>query len=258
MRRMLVTGGTGYLGRVVCDLAIRRGWNAVGLGSRDVDIRDGEALEAVVRSTSPDVVVHTAYVKDTPEARSVIEDGTANVAGAALAVGARLVHVSTDVVFDGRAGRPYREADPPAPITEYGRAKREAEQLVLRTHADAVVVRTSLIYGGPDHSPSPHERAAHDASATFYDDELRCPAQVHDLAGALLELAGSDVSGIVHVAGPEALSRLEFAELIVGHGLRGEPAPPGRPLDCRLDTSLASRVLNTRLRAVSEVYRSSA
>jgi dTDP-4-dehydrorhamnose reductase len=252
---MLVTGGTGYLGRVVCGLAAARGWDAVGIGSRDVDIRDAEAVAAAARETRADVVVHTAYVKDTPDAPAVIVDGTANVARAAVALGARLIHVSTDVVFDGSAGRPYRELDPPTPITAYGRAKAEAERRVLRTSPDALVVRTSLIYGGPEHPPSPHELAAHDPSATFYDDEVRCPIQVDDLAGALVELADSNVSGIVHVAGPQALSRLQFAELIVGRPLRGAPAPPGRPLDCRLDTSLASRLLSTPLRAVTHVYR---
>jgi dTDP-4-dehydrorhamnose reductase len=257
MSRMLVTGGTGYLGRVVCEVASAAGWHAIGLGTRDVDIRDADAVMSGARRAGADVVVHTAYVKDTPDARAVIEDGTVNVARAAHAAGARLIHISTDVVFDGRAGRPYREADPPPPMTDYGRAKAEAERRVQGATPDSLVVRTSLIYGGPRHDASPHETAAFDPSASFYDDEVRCPIQVHDLAAALVELAATEYSGILHVAGPEALTRLQFAERIVGRPLRGGPAPPGRPLDCRLDTSLATSLLQTRLRGVDEVYRPS-
>ena len=116
-------------------------------------------------------------------------DGSEAVARAAVAVGARLVHVSSDVVFDGRAGRPYREDDPVVadhrlrPVEGRGRAARAAPWRPMPS-----VVRTSLIYGGPGRAPSPHERAAVDPAATFYTDELRCPVQVDDLARALLEL----------------------------------------------------------------------
>jgi dTDP-4-dehydrorhamnose reductase len=111
-----------------------------------------------------------------------------------------------------------------------------------------------LIYGGPDGPASVHEDVAHDPTATFYEDEVRCPVQVGDLAAALVELAGSDLAGVIHVAGPEAVSRHQFAELITGRPVRHAPAPPGRPLDCRLDTTLAQASLATVLRGVSEVY----
>ena len=95
---------------------------------------------------------------------------------------------------------------------------------------------------------------AHDPTATFYEDEVRCPVQVGDLADALVELAGGDLTGVLHVAGPEAVSRHQFAELITGRPVRHAPAPAGRPLDCRLDTSHAAATLATVLRGVSEVY----
>ena len=83
---------------------------------------------------------------------------------------------------------------------------------------------------------------------------MRCPVQVEDLAAALVELARLDHAGVLHVAGPEAVSRRQFAELIAGRDVRHAPAPPGRPLDCRLDTSLATASLATVLRGVTEVY----
>ncbi len=251
---MLVTGGTGYLGRALGPVAATAGWTVISIGSADADIRDRAAVDRLTRLARPDVVVHTAYVKDTPAAAAVIVDGTANVARAAVAVGARLLHLSTDAVFDGLAGRPYREDDPPTPVTDYGRAKAESERVVASIAPTAVVVRTSLLYGGPHGPPSSYEIAAHDPTATFYYDEVRCPIQVHDLAAALVELAASDTNAVLHLAGPEALTRQAFAERIVGHRVRAAPAPSGRPLDCRLDITLAARILTAVPRGVSDVY----
>jgi dTDP-4-dehydrorhamnose reductase len=251
---MLVTGGTGYLGRALEPIASAAGWTVISVGSTDADIRDPVAVDRLTQRARPDVVVHTAYVKDAPAATAVIVDGTANVARAAVAAGARLLHVSTDVVFDGQAGRPYCERDPPTPVTDYGRAKAESERVVASTAPTALVVRTSLIYGGPHGPSSSYEIAAHDPTATFYSDEVRCPIQVHDLAAALVELATSYTCGVLHVAGPEALTRQAFAERIAGRRVRATPAPSGRPLDCRLDITRAAGILTALPRGVSDVY----
>jgi len=248
MKRLFVTGGSGYLGRVVVERAAAAGWVVVAPGSGAVDVRDVTSLGEAM--TGADAVVHTAYLRDGPTAAEVIVDGTANVVRAAA--GRRLVHVSTDVVFDGRLGRPYREDDPPSPITDYGRAKAAADGVVAGAPA-ATIARTSLIYGGPGRPPSPHELLAADPRAILYDDEVRCPVQVDDLAAALVELLDLDVAGPLHVAGPAGLSRAAFAALYTGRSVRHGPAPPGRPLDCRLDTTLARSILATRLRAPGEV-----
>jgi dTDP-4-dehydrorhamnose reductase len=199
-------------------------------------------------------VVHTAYRQDGPEARDVNVTGSENVARAAAAVGARLLHLSTDVVFDGHKGSPYTEEDAPRPCTEYGRSKAEAERRVAAACPEALIVRTSLIVGGPGHEPSKHELAALDPTLTFYEDELRSPVQVTDLARALLELAAQDVMGLLHVAGPDDVSRAALAELVAGRPVRRATAPPGRPLDCRLDSSVARALLRTRLRGPHELF----
>ena len=161
------------------------------------------------------------------------------------------MHLSTDVVFDGRKGEPYVEDDPLSPVTDYGRAKAEAEARVAQAHPQALIVRTSLIYGGVE--PSKHELAAHDPSLTFFTNEIRNPVQVGDLADALLELAELDVSGPLHVAGADAVSRAEFAELIAGSAVSVAAAPDTRPLDCSLDSSRAQALIRTRLRGVREL-----
>ncbi len=213
----------------------------------------GPAVELPSTSATPtrvaaamadaDAIVHTAYVKDRPERRRRHRRRHRRTSPAPPA-GRRLVHLSTDVVFDGRLGRPYREDDLLSPNTDYGRAKAAAEAAIADA-PDAVIVRTSLIYGGPGRPPSPSERSAGDPGATFYVDELRCPIQVDDLAAAVLELLELDHVGPLHVAGPDGISRAELATLIAGHEVRTAPAPPGRPLDCRLDTTTARALLTT-------------
>jgi dTDP-4-dehydrorhamnose reductase len=241
-----VTGATGFLGRELMSLV------PDATGER-VEVRDEVPVRALFERLRPDVVVHTAYRQEGPDAWAVTVDGAENVAHAARAVGARLLHLSTDVVFDGRKGSPYLEEDKPCPVTEYGRAKAESERRVRASHPDALVVRTSLIVGGAGHEPSKHELAALDPAMVFYEDEIRCPIQVGDLANALLELAQLDVTGVLHVAGAHAVSRADFAELVAGRAIRRAPAPPGRPLDCSLDCSSARSLLRTELRGVRSV-----
>jgi dTDP-4-dehydrorhamnose reductase len=255
--RLFVTGLGGYLGRELGRRAPAAGWDVAGItGAADVDVRDAAAVGRAVAASRPDVVVHTAYRMDDA---SVNVEGTRAVAAAAVAAGARLVHLSSDIVFRGSATRALTEADAPDPVTPYGESKLEAERLCP---PDALLVRTSLIYGGD--TPSSHERAALDVAdgvreMTFFTDEQRCPTAVADLAAAVLELAALDIAGPLHVAGADALTRLEFARLICAHhgrdpdALRGAPGGPERPKQIVLDCSRARALLRVRLRGAREV-----
>ncbi|MGH2838611.1 MAG: SDR family oxidoreductase [Thermoleophilaceae bacterium] len=269
MAGLLITGSSGYLGG---ELA-RQAPGAAGTyltnertGAVRLDVRDADAVGRLVHELGPGAVIHTAYREaGDATAREINVDGSRNVARAAADAGARLVHVSTDLVFDGKLGRPYAEEDEPNPIIEYGRQKLDAERVVRETLPEALIVRTSLIYGGAE--PSRHEQVALDAAAgkaamKFFSDELRNPVQVGDLAAALLELASSDEAGVLHVAGADAVDRYEFARLVVAAG-NGDPNalesglaaehPNPRPLDCRLDSSRARTRVETSLRGVRAV-----
>lgn len=261
MARLFVTGRTGYLGGEVARVAAAGGWGVVPAAR--VEIRDAQAVRAAMAAEGPDAVVHTAYRQDGEMALATNVDGSLNVARAAREVGARLVHVSSDVIFRGDSGLALTEADPVDPITDYGRTKAAAEVVVTASDPGAVLVRTSLIYGGAE--PSRHEQLAlaaarGEADLAFFEDEIRCPVAVGDLAAALVELAAApETTGPLHVAGPDAVSRLEFAQLVAAaHGfdpshLRGEPRPDGRPGDLTLDCSRAAGLLRTRPRGVREV-----
>jgi dTDP-4-dehydrorhamnose reductase len=257
---LLITGASGYLG---AELA-RRAPEATGTyltakrpSAVRLDVRDADAVTGLMRELRPAAVIHTAYRESGQGSEQVNVAGSRNVARAAAGAGARLVHVSTDLVFDGALGRPYTEEDEPRPIMEYGSQKLAAEEAVRTELPGALVVRTSLIYGGE--APSRHELLARERGGVrFFSDELRSPVQVGDLADALLALAGSDVAGVLHVAGADGVSRYEFARLVasdpdtVKSGLAAEHPDP-RPLDCRLDSSRAQALIGTRLRGVREV-----
>lgn len=183
--------------------------------------------------------------------------GSHAVAHAAHRVGARLVHLSTDLVFDGEHGAPYAEDAEPRPITDYGAAKTQAEERVAAAHPRALVVRTSVLYGKAE--PGPQELLAFRDDVVFHTDEIRCPTLVAELAAALLELAATDLAGPLHVAAPDAVARDELARLLRAaygrdpSGVRGGPTPPGRARNVALDSSRAAAILRTRLRGAREV-----
>jgi dTDP-4-dehydrorhamnose reductase len=210
------------------------------------DVRDPDSVASAVDGV--DAVIHAAYVHGGENEWTTNVDASELVAR--VAAPRRLIHLSSDVVFDGTVGH-YREEDVPAPVNSYGRSKAEAELRVADAHPGATIVRTSLIYGRPD---GPQERLAR-AGGRFYVDELRSPVHVDDLAAALLELLGLNVPGPLHVAGADDVNRFDFALLLGADPDTIEPAQttPERAPDVTLDSSQAARLLKTRLRGVREV-----
>jgi dTDP-4-dehydrorhamnose reductase len=277
MSRLLITGGTGYLGSALVRQSAALGHTVAasyftqappdlpGVIWLPLDVRDPLAIEEALDQLRPEVVIHTAFQQSGPDLMITTADGAGNVAQATAAVGARLIHLSSDVIFDGEQQRPYREEDLPAPISDYGRAKARAETLVAAAHPGATIVRTSLIYGF-----APIDRvsrfaldvAAGHVAARLFTDELRCPIYVEDLAAALIELAGLSHCGVLHIAGAERVSRYELGMLIaqawgldpssLPAGLSAGSSPP-RPRNCALDIARARALLRTPLRGIHAV-----
>ncbi|TDO46119.1 dTDP-4-dehydrorhamnose reductase [Kribbella sp. VKM Ac-2571] len=253
--RLLVTGAAGLLGRELlrtADHEVVPGYHSqVVPGGVQFDVRRRDAVRDVIRSIRPDGIIHTAYKQDDWAATA---DGAVNVALAAG--GARLVFVSSDAVFGPRETA-YREDDSPCPITPYGAAKAAAETAIQAMLPEAVIVRTSIIVGSDGQSGEEQRvrRLAAGEPGVFYSGNIRRPVHVTDLAAALLELLTSDVTGIAHVAGPEALSRYELGRRIaIRDGLDPDqlPSEPGEPSDIQLDSRRTQEQLKTRLRSADE------
>lgn len=225
-----------------------------------LDLRDGgDAVAALIGILRPRAVVNAAYVQGGDHLEPVTARAPGAMAVAAREIGARFVHVSTDVVFDGTTDRPYTEDDTPSPVHDYGRAKLESERRVAAAHPDAVIVRTSLLYGDRN-DPGPQVRLATEPDITFFDDEYRNPLACDSLAAACLELADRpDIAGVLHVAGADTVDRYTFARLVAPMvdvdptTLHSGPSPAGstRPRHCPLDSSRARALLRTDLPGVT-------
>jgi dTDP-4-dehydrorhamnose reductase len=219
--RIAITGVKGQLGReLVRSLA---GHELVKLDRAQVDVADPISA-STIRATGCEVIIHAAAMTDVdaceldPErAHQVNANGTAHVTDAAQALGARLVYVSTDYVFDGTKHEPYIEADSPNPINTYGRSKLEGERIVERLGGAGLVVRTAWVYGlGTRNFVTEILRLARSKPTLHVvDDQIGSPTWARDLAGAIRDLIATSASGIVHAAGRGACSRFDLARAIV-------------------------------------------
>lgn len=263
--RLLVTGSAGVLGQAVLQAASSRSLPDViasehGRGPHALELRDPASVARTIDAARPDVVLHLAAITNTrraeehpAEAMLVNRDGTAAVATACAHVGARLIALSTDLVFPGREGGLYREDDLPQPLSVYGASKLAAEGVALAACANTVVVRTSLILSPGRGHIAALARAITGGTATLFTDEIRSPILASDLAEALLDLAACNHVGILHVAGPDRLSRWDLG-VAIAHRLgldasRLRPAsrldapPPPRPGDVSLSSAVAHGIL---------------
>jgi dTDP-4-dehydrorhamnose reductase len=283
--RLLVTGGSGYVGAGILRRAPRE-WNIAAtylahpieranVAAFCVDVRDANAVNRAFDEFRPDVVIHTAARMMGEAMLATNVEGSRNVARAAARCNARMIHLSSDVIFDGEHA-PYDEDAAPAPLTPYGESKARAERAVAQTfqvsepwkvYSYALIVRTSLVYGFDPIDPRTRQTLAGEMPHLF-TDEYRCPICVDDLADALIEVATqtfevSETSKvlILNLAGAQRVSRYEFG-LKLACAFHIEPkfapalsalSPTPRPRDCALDIARAQKILQTRLRGVDEV-----
>jgi dTDP-4-dehydrorhamnose reductase len=278
VKRLLITGGSSYLGQHLIPKAVEKYEVLYSYYSQDsvqdsvqdsghlssgifLDVRDGDAVQELVQSWQPDAIIHTAGSNRSPDMETVITRGAENVTKAASEVGARLIHISTDVVFDGTKA-PYHETALPAPVHAYGKAKAAAENLVARI-SDHVIVRTSLIYGLEMMDLSTRwiaEALAAGQEVTLFTDQIRNPVWTTTLCGACLELVESEFTGILNVAGRQAMSREQFGLKLLDwwqidnrKTLVSGLSDKKWPVDCRYDLTLAITLLKTPLLGVDEV-----
>jgi dTDP-4-dehydrorhamnose reductase len=271
--RILITGGSSYLGQHLVPLAMQTSAHELRYTfyqhdplqwpqARFLDILDQAKVDLLVREFAPNIIIHTVGSNRGPNISAVIQQGTRHVTNAAAAVGARLIHLSTDVVFNGLQA-PYNESSPPSPVNEYGRAKAAAELIVAR-YENHVIVRTSLIYGLDlmDQGTRWMTQALQSGKPVrLFDNQYRNPIWVETLSQACLELATNSYVGIIHIAGRQVMSRAQFALKMLNwwgvteqHTLSIGPSLGDYwPLNCELDLGRATAILSTKLLGVDEV-----
>jgi dTDP-4-dehydrorhamnose reductase len=234
MTRLLVTGGSGLLGSTVTRQGaerydavtttyLTRSVNYAGVDCRKVDLTD-EAAVAALAKFAPDYVVHCAAMTDVdqcerkPETAERYNVGMAeNVAKLAAEADARMIHLSTDAVFDGEEGN-YTVENEPDPVNVYGQTKLDAESTVQRVYEEVVVVRTNFYGWNMTNGQSLAEwvlsklRAGETVPA--FEDAYFTPIYTEDLTTCLFELLEREFNGTLHIPGRERCSKLDFARVI--------------------------------------------
>ena len=271
MARLLITGGSSYLGQHLLPLASPTHETSYTFFTHDpiqagaayrLDVCDATAVDELVKRLKPEIIIHTAGSNRSADMFNVITTGTRHIAQAAQTAGARLIHISTDVVFDGQDA-PYGEDAPRTPIHDYGRAKGETENIVGK-HPDHAIVRTSLIYGLQIMDRGTAwvvESLGSGQPVTLFNDQRRNPVWANTLSLACLELAVNDYQGILNVAGDQILTRAEFGVRMLDwwgvadrSSLSIGPSDHKKwPADCTLDLNRAGSLLKTPLLGVDAV-----
>lgn len=218
---ILVVGANGMLGK---DLMSLLGSRARGVDIEDVDITSLESTERVLKTIHPSVVINCAAYTDVDgcetneeTAMQVNAEGVAHLAMASRMIGARLVQVSTDYIFDGSKGSPYLEEDPPNPLNIYGESKYAGELNAL-FNPDHLIVRTQWLYGlhGKNFVETMLRLAKEKDELSVVDDQIGAPTWTVDLAQAIIALIdnGKGLRGVYHAANAGSCSWNAFARAI--------------------------------------------
>jgi len=219
--RILITGADGQLGHELQRVLSRH--ELIRCIYPTFDLLKPE-VERFIIDAHPDVVIHAAAYTDVEGAErepalamAVNAEGTERVARAAASLGARLIAISTDYVFDGQKRAPYDEQDKPNPLGSYGRSKWEGERAALHTCPDTVIVRTSWLYGlhGKNFVKTIMRLAVEQPELRVVADQRGCPTHAGDLAEALARLTTVPLRGVAHATGSGDCTWYEFAREIV-------------------------------------------
>jgi dTDP-4-dehydrorhamnose reductase len=223
--RIAVTGAAGMLGRAVTAAAEGLGhdvdgFDIAGGGHEVLDITDERATREALAEVGPDVVINcAAYTNvdgaESDEERALLLNGTAAgiVGRAGAAAGAKVVHLSTDYVFDGTKTEPYVESDPTGPQSAYGRTKLAGEHALAEANPNHAIVRTAWLYGagGPNFVDTMLRLAGERDEVSVVTDQVGCPTWTGHLADALLAIAERPDTGLFHCVGAGTCSWYDFA-----------------------------------------------
>jgi dTDP-4-dehydrorhamnose reductase len=254
---IVITGANGQLGKALEKVLTAQGEDIFGIDTPEFDVTDPKIVPRLA-DIRPDLVIHCAAMTDVdgcaqdPDmAFRVNAFGTQNVAHACLRCNADMVYVSTNEVFDGRSGLPYREDDPPNPINPYASSKRAGEQMAARYLPNLYITRTSWLFGpGGNNFPRKIIAAADSGrELKVVDDEISNPTYTPDLAEAIVQLIRTRTYGIYHLVNSGHCSRYDFArEILQQSGREHIPVQPIKLADYRRASSVPpfTPLANTR------------
>ncbi|WP_239373188.1 dTDP-4-dehydrorhamnose reductase [Snodgrassella gandavensis] len=222
--RILLTGSKGQVGSCLRD-RLPESWELIASDSQTLNITDAHNVLNMVKTFEPDVIINAAgYTKvdaaetDIAKAFAVNATGTLNLAQAARAIGARLIHLSTEQVFDGHHHVILTENMAPNPLNVYGHSKLAGELLALNAHVDTAVIRTSWVYSEHGHNfvKIMLQKGLETSTIRVVDDQIGCPTYAGDLAEAIIRLAAltNPARGLMHFAGSQQMSWADFAQRI--------------------------------------------
>ena len=255
--RILLTGANGQVGR--CLRAQKpEDWEMIAADSATLDITDSAAITGMVQNFEPDVIINAAGYTNLEasechpdEVFAVNATGVRNLARAAANAGIRLIHISSDYVFDGAKHEPYTESDYPNPLSIYAKSKLSGELLALAHHADSIIVRSSWVFSeyGGNFVKAIVDQAGQER-IDVVSDKTGCPTYAGDLARLMINLAQEPAAlrGIYHYCGDTAVNRFQFAQTVLQElallqpvnarlheipaGFERTPRPPYSVLNC--------------------------
>jgi dTDP-4-dehydrorhamnose reductase len=265
-RRVLVTGARGMLGSDLCAVLGSGGCEVVAADIGEFDITDGGAARAFAADCQPSFIINCAAYTAVDGAETerelafrVNRDGARNIAQAAADVGAPLVQISTDYVFDGQKTAPYLEEDAPNPLSAYGASKLAGELAVRETLAEHYVVRTAWLYGirGKSFPRTILNLRLEGRALRVVSDQFGCPTYTVHLAQVLAEMIARPLYGTYHAVNSGSCTWYELAcAVLSAAGLGAEmeaisasefPRPAPRPANSVLDTGKLARTFGLRL-----------
>ena len=222
--KVLVTGADGQLGSDLCRLLETRGDEVIAPTLADMDFLQPDSIGKQVRAHQPDWLINcAAYTQvdlaeqEADKAFTINRDAAEAVTRATLEQGCRLLHVSTDFIFDGRQTAPYEEQAAGNPLSVYGDSKWQGEQAVLRHDPQALVLRTAWVYGvhGENFVKTMLRLAGDREELRVVADQRGTPSWTRDIAGAMLALMDQQATGVFHYTNEGEATWYEFACAIV-------------------------------------------
>jgi dTDP-4-dehydrorhamnose reductase len=264
--RLLLAGWRGQVARALAELAPScPDVSALSIGRAALDVQDPGSVSRAMADLRPDVVINSAAYTGVDKAESEPEaafrlnrDGARLLASSAARYGAAIIHISTDYVFDGSKGEPWREDDPPNPINVYGQSRLAGEEAVRQANPRHLIVRTSWLHGphGRNFAKTVVQLASdgrHELGVV--NDQVGSPTYAPHLAALVLELARKAVAdpnhtpwGVYHAAGRGSASWFDLAEVLMQEASRQQmPCVPVVPMPAAAFPTIARRMTNARL-----------